>query len=412
VILNVRLIILCLGLAAFGVRAQDAVRSSISNDRASSDRSRIRSETSYNLDLDPVKLRFNTSLSTEYNDNVNLAYTNALDDIILRPMLGIRAFWQVSERNALDFSLDLGYEHYFNGTRQSRAIVTGDENSGLFFDIYIGSFVINLHDRFSLSQDTSTDPTISGVAEIFRLENTAGTTITWDLNKAYLSLNYDHVTYAPLDDFYKYLAHDSDYVSLRPAVAVNPALVAGLELGAGITRYHEAALSNNRHTSVGPFVRYQVGKHTDLRVSLGFTQYEFDPSTYLTNRTTSSGLYADVQFRHQLTDRTSQSINLGQSQSTDINSSPVQLIYVRYGASLNIIRYWSIRPQFTFEAGSETRGLVQEDFERYGGGLSIHRQITDKLSGELSWFFLKKDSSVTSFSYTQNRLVLNVAYQF
>ena len=122
--MNVRLIILCLGLAACVARAQDAVRSSISNERANSARSRIRSETHYNLDLDPVKLRFSTSLATEYNDNVNLSHTNALDDLIMRPMFGIRAFWQVSERNALDFNVDLGYEHYFNGARQSRAIVT------------------------------------------------------------------------------------------------------------------------------------------------------------------------------------------------------------------------------------------------------------------------------------------------
>lgn len=410
--MNVRHIIVCLVFAACIVRAQDAVRSSISNDRANTARSRIRSETQYNLDLDPVKLRFNSSFSAEYNDNVTLASTNVLDDVILRPMFGIRAFWQVSDRNALDFNLDLGYEYFLNGARPSRAIVTGDENSGLFFDIYVGSFIINLHDRFSLSQETSSDPTANGAAEIFRLENTAGATITWDLNKTYVSLNYDHLTYAPLDSTYAYLAHDSDFVSLRPAVALNPALVTGVELGAGVTRYHDPILSDNRHSSVGPFVRYQFSKKTDLRASVGLSQYDFDPSSFITNQTTTSGFYADVQFNHQLTDRTSHSLNFGQSQSTDINSAPIELLYVRYSASLNIIRYWSFRPTFTFESGTESRGLVQEDLTRYGAGLSIRRQISDKLSSELSWFYLKKDSSEPSFRYTQNRLVLNVLYQF
>lgn len=398
--------------AAYGAWAQDAVRSSVLNERTTTARNRARTETYYNLDLDPVKLRFNTSLAAEYNDNVTLRHTNKLADYVFRPQVGTRAFWQVSERNALDFSLDLGYEYYQNSARPSRVIVTGDENSGLFFDIYVGSFIFNLRDRFSLSQDTSSDPTISGVADIFRLENTAGATATWDLNKAYISLNYDHYTYAPLDNYYKYLAHQADYVSLRPAYALNPACSTGIEIGAGITRYSDARLSDNRHTSIGPFLRYQFSRDTDLRAGVGFTEYQFDPSEFITNSVSSSGFYADIQLRHQLTDRTSYSLNVGQSQSTDINSAPVQLVYIRWAASLNIIQYWNFRPNFSFESGNESHGLTQEDFTRYGGGFSISRQITDKLTGTISWVMLKKNSTVESFSYTQNRLVLNVLYQF
>ncbi|MEY4387748.1 MAG: hypothetical protein RLY20_3031, partial [Verrucomicrobiota bacterium] len=187
-------------VVSFAARAQDALHYSIANERSTSARTRAREEYNYNLDLDPVKLRFNAAFQGEFNDNVTLVNSNALNDFIVRPTVGIRAFWQVTERNALDFSVDLGYEYYLNGARPSRVIVTGDENSGLFFDIYLGSFVINIHDRFSLSQETSSDPTISGVAEIFRLENTAGATVTCELSKGAISLNYDHFTYAPLDD--------------------------------------------------------------------------------------------------------------------------------------------------------------------------------------------------------------------
>ncbi|MEY4387582.1 MAG: hypothetical protein RLY20_2865, partial [Verrucomicrobiota bacterium] len=188
--------------------------------------------------------------------------------------------------------------------------------------------------------------------------------------------------------------------------------IAGIELGAGVTGYSDARLSDNSHTSVGPFFRYQIGRQTDLRASFGFTDYQFDPSTFITNKVSSSGFYADVQFNHQVTDRTAQTINIGQSQSTDINSAPVQLIYVRYSAVLNIVRYWSFRPYLTYESGNESHSLVQENFDRYGGGLAISRQLTDKLSASFAYGILKKNSTLETFNYTQNRLVLNVLYQF
>jgi len=102
----------------------------------------------------------------------------------------------------------------------------------------------------------------------------------------------------------------------------------------------------------------------------------------------------------------------GQSLTTDLNSTPIQLFYIRYGVSLSIIRHWNFRPYFMFETGSESRGLIQEDLTRYGAGLTASRRITQKLSGSLSYRYLTKKSNVPNFDYAQNRLVLNLIYQF
>lgn len=404
--------LLLLLLACVNTQAQEAVRHSLASEEAADARKRSRTGGAYNIDLDPVRLRFSTSLSGEYNDNVNLSDANPREDYIVRPRVGVRAFWQVSDRNALDFALDLGYEHYMNGVRESRVIVTGDEGSGLFFDIYIGDFVINLHDKFSLSQDTSSDPTASGVADIFRLENTVGSTVTWDLNRLVLTLNCDHYNYAPLDDQFKYLTHQSELATFQAAAQLNPALTAGLELGGGITAYSEPRLSDNRHFSIGPFARYQLSDSMDVRASVGYAVYWFDASTVITNESTQTGLYADVSISHRPTQRTAHTLRIGESLTTDINSSPISLFYIRYAATLNIIRHWSFGPRFDFETGSETRGVVQEDLTRYSAGLSVRRQITEKLSGSLSYYLLLKTSSLANADYTQNRLVLDLTYQF
>lgn len=399
-------------------QAQDAVRSSIASERAAEARKRARTETVYNLDLDPVKLRFTASAGAEYNDNVNLASTDRQADYIVRPQAGVRAFWQVSDANTLDLDLNFGYEYYFNGVRPSRFVITGDENSGLFFDIYVGDFLIDLHDKFSLSQDPSSDPSVSGIADIFRIENTLGMAVTWDLDKLVLNFDYDHTTYLPLDEAFEYLARESDLASLRASVSLNPALIAGIELGGGATRYTEPLLSNNRHVSLGPFAKYQLSQTMEIRASLGYTHYFFDGSNLvtngfsLTNSFSQAGFYADFTLTHRPTERTSQTLNVGQSLSTDINSSPIELFYVRYAAVFNIIRFWSFRPSLTFESGTESRGSVQEDLTRYGAGLAVSRQITEKLSGTVSYLLLQKKSSIATHDYDQNRLVLNLIYQF
>ena len=395
-------------------QAQDAVRASIVGEQAAAARKRARSERgdNYNLDLDPVKLRFNASISGEYNDNVNLDNNTRLDDFIVRPMTGINAYWQVTEQNALDFTLNFGYEHYFNGSRSSRFIVTGDENSGINFDIYAGNFLINLHEKFVLSQDSSSEATGSGIANIFRFENTLGTTVTWDLQALLVDFNYDHKNYIPLDTIYERLKHSSELGSIRISGQLNPAVTAGIQIGGGVTTYPDPQLSDNQHMSIGPFITYKPGESFDLRASVGYVNYWFDPSAIITNSASQTGLYVDVGITQEVSPRISHTLNIGQSLSSDVNSAPIRLIYVRYTARLNITEQWTFNPYVNFESGSETRNVLPEDLTRYGAGLTATRQLTEKLSGSIGYHWLTKSSSVATFDYDQNRLVLNLFYQF
>lgn len=413
--MNIKLTIAALlSLLCLTSQGQEAVRASIVGEQAAAARKQSRTEGSgnYNLDLDPVKLRFNASLSGEFNDNVNLTSGGRLNDFILRPMTGISAFWQMTEQNALDFTLNFGYEHYFNSSRESRFIVSGAENSGINFDIYTGNFLINLHDRFVLSQDSSSEVTGSGIANIFRFENTAGIAVTWDLMEFVADFKFDHKSYIPLDTIYERLKNSSELGSIGISRVLNPALTAGLQIGAGMTTYPDPQLSDNRHFSIGPFVNYKPGPSFDVRANFGYTYYSFDASSFITNATSQTGIYADVGVSQQVTERISHTVNLGQSITSDINSSPIELLFVRYSASLRIVDRWSFNPYFTFESGTETRNIAPEDLTRYGLGLTTTHQITEKLSGSLAYHWLSKTSSNPAFDYYQNRLVLNLFYQF
>src|SRR5262245_11043257 len=64
------LLLLCI---ASTVSAQDAVRPSLAGEETAEARRQSFDKIPYNLQLGPMKLRFNATLGFEYNDNVNLS---------------------------------------------------------------------------------------------------------------------------------------------------------------------------------------------------------------------------------------------------------------------------------------------------------------------------------------------------
>ena len=82
--------------------------------------------------------------------------------------------------------------------------------SQLAFDIFVGDFRINFHDRLSLQQDPMAEIALSNVADYGRFENTVGVSVLWDLNKAVVTLGYDHYNYVSTDSDFDYLDRNAE----------------------------------------------------------------------------------------------------------------------------------------------------------------------------------------------------------
>ena len=147
--------------------------------------------------------------------------------------MNTRAFWPISENNSLFFSTGIGYTTYLTTTDRDHLDITPDSN--LTFRMYVGDFVIDFHDRFSITEDIQQNPTVSGTGNFNQIENTAGTTVDWDLNDLVLTFGYDHdlVTY-PNSDF-EASDRSSDLFNAQAAFEVNPSTTAGLQAGGGLT---------------------------------------------------------------------------------------------------------------------------------------------------------------------------------
>ena len=147
----------------------------------------------YNLKLGPTAWNFGTGLEVDYNSNVNLTESNPEGDFIFRPQINTRMLWPVSEMNSINLALGGGYSAYVKNPRLDQAFIT--PGSELSFDLYAGDFWINLHDRFSITENNYQDPSVANSGNYSQFQNALGVATVWDLNKAIVRAGYDHVNY-------------------------------------------------------------------------------------------------------------------------------------------------------------------------------------------------------------------------
>src|ERR1700676_1842514 len=162
------------------VRAQDVIRPSLAGEAASEARRQDIDRIPYNLLLGPVRFRLSATFGVEYNDNINLAEVNEQHAVILRPQVNFDAIWPLTQLNTLRMDIGLGYAYYINHTNANTNGVLIAPGSQLAFDIFVGDFRINIHERPSLQQDPIAELGLSNVIDYGRFENTAGVSVLWD----------------------------------------------------------------------------------------------------------------------------------------------------------------------------------------------------------------------------------------
>src|SRR5215813_4410074 len=282
-------------------RAQDAVRPSLAGQEAAEARHQSIEQIPYNLLVGPVRFRFSITMGVEYNDNINLAQVNKEDDVILRPQFNINAIWPVTQLNTLRLDLGIGYGHYINHPEFDNNAILISPGSQLSFDIFVGDLRINLHDRFSLSDDPVDEIQLSNVANYGRFENTAGVSVLWDLNKAVLTFGYDHYTYISTTDTFSYLDRNAEILSFSAYFALTSTTGGGIETSAVFDYYNEDVLNDSTSFSIGPFIETQITNYLRLRASVGYQFVNFDDGGSIFDQNTdSSDWYGNIVLSHRI----------------------------------------------------------------------------------------------------------------
>src|SRR6266566_413279 len=404
---------LCAGSVA---RSQDVVRPSLAGEAAAEARRQDIEHIPYNLLIGPIRFRVSATLGVEFNDNINLAEVNTQQDVIIRPQVNVNAIWPVTQLNTLRLDLGLSYAIYVQHSNADTNGVLISPGSQLAFDIFVGDFRINIHDRPSLQQDPIAEGALSNVVDYGRFENTAGVSVLWDLNKAVLTLGYDHYNYVSTVSDFDYLNRNAEELSGTLGVNVASNTIVGLESYAVFNYYDENVLNDSTDWAIGGFVETQLTNYLKVRAAAGYQWIDFDNnaviSTQFADSTKLSDYYANVLITHRINAAIRQAVSAGHESQLGVNSDYITLNYVRHTVSWNIIRNTLLSTEFFYEDADDSGGFINEHFQRYGGAITVGYQLTPHVTLGLRYQYTQKDSDVVLRDYKQNRVSVDATYSF
>lgn len=405
------------------VHAQDAIRPSLAGEASAEARRQSTDQIPYNLLLGPVRFRFTATAGLEYNDNVNYAEVNTQEDVIFRPQVNFDAIWPVTQLNTLRFDIGLGYAFYLDHSEYNTNAILLAPNSQLSFDIFVSDFRINFHDRFSLEQDPIGEPGLSNVADYGRFQNTAGVSVLWDLNKAVVTLGYDHYNFVATNSDFSYLNRNADSIVGSVSIAATSTTGVGIEGSYVNTRYDEPFLNDSDTATVGGFLETQITSYLKLRVAGGYQMIDFNNGDFVLFPTAGAPLafadtsrlndyYVNFLLSHRINAAITQRLSAGHESQLGVNSNFVKLNYVRHTATWNIINRTLLATEFFYEDADDSGGFIDEHFQRYGGALSLGYQLTTHVTLGARYQYTRKESDVPLRNYIQNRVSLDGTYSF
>lgn len=430
--------------AAPVTRAQDAIRPSLAGEAAAEARRQAIDKIPYNLQLGPIKFRFSATMGFEYNDNVNLAEdgsflamsptgpilltTESQSDWILRPQVNLNALWPITQLNTLKFDIGLGYAFYMDNSDYNTNGLLIAPGSQLAFDVFVGDFRINFHDRFSLEQDPIAEVALSNVADYGRFQNLIGVSVLWDLNQAVVTLGYDHYTFISTTDAFEYLDRNADIFSGSIGFTPSSVMTVGLEGSFVTTYYDQNVLNDSNAYNIGAFLETQVTTNLKLRVAGGYQWIDFDNTGLVNDPHNLEDFYANALLSHRINAQLTHNIAVGHETQLGVNSNYVQLNYIRHTANWNIFYKTLLSTELFYEDADDSGGsgplfapipgvpnfnpFVAEHIHRYGGAITLGYQLTPHVTLGLRYQYTQKDSDQPLRDYRQNRIAFDGTYSF
>ena len=455
---NFWLSFLALLLLAARVEAQEALRISMAGDLAAAAQRQARQSVGYyNLMWGPVSLRCSAGLTEEYSDNVRYS-SDAKADLITRPSLSADVNWPVTEWNTLHLSLDGGYSLYAQHSELNQFFF--NPGSGLSFDVYVGDWVINVHDRMTVTENSYDNPGQSGGQSYTYFQNDVGVSGMWDLNQTVLNVGYSHQDFLNFassfqetnSSSFKQPNSSSETFFLNAGLRLRPEIMFGLESGLNLVSYDQglyidtpSTIIGTNSTSIitiksgdtpytqamqwnaGAFTSVQVSDALSARLDGGYSVFTPDSTriidtTIITGTNTDffrktsqvsgmTGVYFQLAVSHKIDEHINYMLSAGRSMDFSYNGQLYDRLFVRLNPNWNVLRKMTISTPISWENGSQGVNALLT-YNRYGAGFTIGRALTQKLTAQFRYQWIMETANVKSYNYTANIVGLNFNYQF
>lgn len=413
-------------LAALPVcsQAQDIARPSLGGQRAAYPLSAQNIPASrYNVKVGPVKMLFNAGMGVQYNSNVNVSNGNPQPDLILQPRVGAGIYWPITKMNRLRLNVQIGYDYYLQNPDLGGSIFIIDPSTEFMFNLHLNipNIKITFFERPSVSVNPVDNATLTDAENYAMFFNTAGVDITWDLNDVELGIGYSNFfaySVGSNASTYNYMNRFVNQVYADASVLALPYLRVGLEGSYAYTTYLEGsapgsnALNDNDNSTFGLFVEGKVSQYIDFTGGVGWQIVDFDESNNPENTGNSSAPYFYFTLDNTLNKYFSHRITAGYESAPSSQSNFVQMLFVQYGFNWMLIRDWSLGGAVYYQNGLDSPGPNSENFDRIGANIGLNYQLSKHWILGIYYGITSKASDVTSDSYNQQILGLNVNYFF
>jgi hypothetical protein len=390
----------------------------------------------YNIKTGPMAWNFGAALSLGYNSNPALTSRNSGGDsggsFYVTPSVTAAMLWPMTELNSITFGVTAGYQEYFSNSAQSGFYINPNSQFQLAYNVFLGESIrITFYDRFSVSQYSYMDPSVTGYgADNRSANNDVGTVANWRIEKGNVSLGFDHNNLWQLNDTGNFDSTNpqqilggvgdmtSEVINGQFGYTVTPTLTLGPQVGLNWMSYERAALGNAFQWNVGAFGTWQATPHVKLNGSLGYTVYTQDSSHSVVNALVNnqgnenSPVYFNLGWSHELSSLLTYTVTGSHTLTTGQYAGPSNQYTAGMGLAWNLIRNVGTSMNFSWNRGENLFALTTQPYNYYVAGLNLSRQFSQHISASLIYNITWRDSDQLLGSYTVNNIGLTGTYSF
>jgi hypothetical protein len=159
------------------------------------------------------------------------------------------------------------------------------------------------------------------------------------------------------------------------------------------------------------FFEAPVSEYMKLELGAGYTVFDPELRPGATLDDDLEGIYARATVRHRVNEHVTYSLSGGRNISFTFYGGTIDLYFARLQANWRLLRKVTLVTSFDYDGGTQYDYGVEE-FNRYGGGISAWRGITEKLRAGVGYRIYVRDSDVARRNYTVNIASLDLNYRF
>lgn len=371
-------------------------------------------EPDYNLKWGPLMAHFQGGIGTEFNDNITLANSNRDADLSFSPNLNLGFIYPLNADHLLKLNIGAGYRFYLDRSDLNSIQLTPD--SRLDYRFRVGPADILVYETFYVQADPVSRPELSGVNQVDtglfrRFNNVAGFRVELPIIKRTRMVGgYDHILDRSLTDAYKDIDRMDHIFSANVYHTLNSRMTVGLGSTYTIIDFSRKVQNDGHTISVGPTFTVKLGRFVDLDLGLNYTSSEYDQTGSVSDRSDFSGVTWNASLNHQLNSKMMHYLRVQKTVNPGLGSNFTEQMGLQYGLVWRARSSMTFNSSFMYEMIDISGGGEESDrfLWYFSTGLALSRQLT----AQIAYALALKESNISDRNYFQNRLTLDLRYDF